>query len=150
MILVLAAVVKNTSSVMGKSKSLKVVDVAVGIITQGDRVLVAKRRSHQEWAGCWEFPGGKVEVGEEIYSALCRELKEEVALHVEKATFLKSIAYDYEKYHVILHVWLVEHFSGEPESAEGQHIEWVSQSKLPLLQFPPANHAIIELLNTAQ
>ena len=60
------------------------VDVAAGILIDGKgHILLAQRADHQHQGGKWEFPGGKIEVGETPEQALCRELQEELGVQVE-------------------------------------------------------------------
>ena len=84
--------------------------VAVGvIISPDDRVLIAKRASHQHQGGLWEFPGGKLEAGESVAAALCRELSEELDLLVDQRLLkpLMQVSHDYPDKSVVLDVWWV-------------------------------------------
>lgn len=123
--------------------------VAVGVIFSPDKkqVLISKRKSHQHLAGLWEFPGGKVEKGEDIHSALKRELYEELGIRVEELKQLTTISYDYPDKDVLLDVWQVNGWSGEPESRENQELRWVNTDELTLYDFPEANKHIIQTLS---
>jgi len=123
------------------------IDVAVGVITNSDnQVLVAKRVKNKKQADLWEFPGGKVEVGEPVYQALCRELKEEVGIDVLAAESLFNLAHDYDGYSVVLHIYKVTSFQGEVHGLEGQPIQWISYAALKTLPVPEANLEIITRL----
>lgn len=123
------------------------VHVAVGVVIDAsDRILVAQRPQHLHQGGLWEFPGGKVEAGELIPDALRRELREELAIEVLDAEPLIEVEHDYGDKHVLLDVWRVTEFRGEPEGREGQRWQWVARSQLESLEFPAANIAIIEAL----
>ena len=124
------------------------IHIAVGIINADNQYLVAKRLSTSDHAGLWEFPGGKVELGESVYDALCRELKEEINCDVLAATPFLQVSYDYEKYSVLLDTWRIEKFSGDLYGAEGQEIAWVGFEKLIQLPVPRANKKIIDALNS--
>ncbi len=129
---------------MAKSR---VIDVAVGVVINADReVLIAKRPEGKPLSGVWEFPGGKLEPGETLYDALCRELKEELNIDVTAAKFWFETSYDYAEFPVKLHNWLVTEFAGEPESMEQQQFKWVSFAELPKYEFPAANISIVERL----
>lgn len=120
------------------------VPVAVGVLTDSDgRVLVARRAAGKPWAGLWEFPGGKREVGESRWQALVRELHEELGIVAQAGIpliCLKSPA-DGAKA-VTLDVWRVTAFSGTPTGREGQSLMWVTADELDALPMPPANRII--------
>ncbi len=128
------------------------IDVAVGAIVLGDAVLIAKRAAHQHQGGLWEFPGGKWQVGETGFEALCRELKEELAIGVVSARPLIRLTHDYGDKKVTLSVWRVESFTGLPGfagermGAEGQPLKWAKIAQLDPDHFPVANKSIIHAL----
>ena len=123
---------------------MKRVHVAAAVIrgTNG-RILIARRADTQHQGGLWEFPGGKVEAGESVEAALGRELKEELGIVVEAARPLIKVQHDYPDKHVLLDVWEVSAFSGEPHGAEGQPLAWVSPRELADYAFPEANQPIV-------
>ncbi|WP_262964866.1 Nudix family hydrolase [Methylobacter psychrophilus] len=123
---------------------MKVLQVAVGVVknTEG-QVLISLRDKSLHQGGLWEFPGGKIEPGESAKQALSRELKEELAITVITATPLITIKHQYPDLAVQLHVFLVEHFSGNATSCEGQAFKWVNPGELINHAFPAANQAII-------
>jgi|SRR5262245_11890131 len=128
------------------------IHVAVGIIIdQEKKILVALRPAHKHQGGLWEFPGGKVEAGEEPLQALKRELREEVGIEISQAKPLMQCSYDYKEHAVWLDVWEVLEFTGEAHGREGQPIAWVSKEELRDLPMLSANHPIVEKLrNTRQ
>ncbi len=121
--------------------------VAVGVIINAQGlVLVALRPQHTELGGFWEFPGGKVEDGETTEAALKRELAEELAIHVITAHPFLTIKHAYLHRTIILHLFKVEDFSGEPIGNEGQTVRWVTLAELVHLPLPPANDIILQAL----
>ena len=119
--------------------------VAVGVITDGDgRVLIARRPAHIHQGGLWEFPGGKVEHGESLPGALSRELDEELGIVASAMEPLLEVHHDYSDKSVLLDVWQVTSFSGEPRGLEGQPLRWVTGSELAEFEFPAANQPIVE------
>lgn len=130
-------------------KNSTYIHVAVGIIINAeDQVLVAKRPAHVDQGGLWEFPGGKVEDNEDVYSALCRELKEEINVEVLSATPFLKITHEYPNYSVLLDTWRVEKFRGELFGVEGQAIRWVSFQELRNVSMPAGNQSIIDALKS--
>lgn len=134
----------------------KLVHVAVGVIFEKGRILIAKRADHQHQGGLWEFPGGKVEPGESVQVALQRELEEELGLQssIEDMRPLITIPFNYPDKSVLLDVWSV--YGGVmPETddvergligKEGQPLRWVYQAELADYEFPKANKVIVDAL----
>ena len=125
------------------------IHVAVGVIVSPDKkqVLISKRTARQHLAGLWEFPGGKVEKDEGVATALNRELNEELGILVTKAKQLTTVSYDYPEKEVLLDVWKIDEWYGEPEAKENQGLAWVEIDKLSLYDFPEANKHIIQTLS---
>lgn len=127
-------------------QSVKTVHVAVGVILRNSKVLLAKRANHQHQGGLWEFPGGKVELGETVEKALVRELKEELAITATHLEPLIKIRHDYGDKCVLLDVWTVLNFTGDPQGCEGQPLEWVAKKALSHYAFPAANAPIVKAI----
>lgn len=127
---------------------LKSVHVAVAVIREGSQVLIARRRDDKHQGGLLEFPGGKVEPGESVTQALARELTEEVAIVADPAQMrpLIQIDHSYTDKRVLLDVWEVLHFSGQPKGLEGQAVQWLAIDSLRDDDFPAANRGIIRAL----
>ncbi len=122
----------------------KRIHVAAAVIRDdGGRVLIAKRPPDKHQGGLWEFPGGKVEAGEGVEAALARELHEELGIGVTRAGPLIQVRHDYPDKQVLLDVWEVLAFTGEPHGAEGQPLAWVAPEQLPAYEFPAANRPIM-------
>ena len=128
---------------------MQVVRVAVGVILRGDSTFVCLRSHDKHQGGKWEFPGGKVDEGEDILNALARELKEETGIEVTVASPLTVIRHDYGDKQVELHVYCVTDFDGEPYGREGQLGKWCDIQSLSPEDYPQANADIITLLQGA-
>lgn len=135
---------------MKKINKMTRIHVAVGIVanTQGE-ILITRRSDHVHQGGLWEFPGGKVEDSEDVERALVRELKEELGIEVLKARPLLLIHHRYPDKQVLLDVWRVEHYAGQPQGLESQPLDWVAPEALSCRAFPAADAAIIESLQTS-
>lgn len=130
------------------STEAKVIHVAAAIIQKPcGEVLIARRPDHAHQGGKWEFPGGKREIGETIEAALIRELQEELGITPTQFSLFKTIQYDCPEKTVLLDFWRVTDFEGQANGREGQEISWVDCNALNKYEFPPANQAIVGLLN---
>lgn len=123
------------------------IHVAVAVIKNPrQEVLVALRRPDSHQGGLWEFPGGKVEEGESVFTALQREIQEELDLSINAAFPLIKISHDYGDKRVLLDVWQVTEFGGTAIGREGQQIQWLPPVDMQEQDFPAANRRIIDLL----
>jgi 8-oxo-dGTP diphosphatase len=101
------------------------VDVAVGVLIDAEgRFLLATRPAGKPYAGYWEFPGGKLEVGESVEQALGRELDEELGIAIGPVQRWKVELMDYPHARVRLHFCKVFSWQGEFEMREGQQMAW--------------------------
>lgn len=126
----------------------KLVHVAVGVLKNNlNEVLISLRHNDAHQGGLWEFPGGKVDPGEDVQAALCREFQEELGINPTRFSPLKKIVHQYSDKKVLLDVWIITAFDGEPQGLEGQEIQWRSIEKLKYAEFPEANREIIDTLS---
>ena len=120
------------------------IHVAVGVLIDSkDCVLLTRRLKGTHLAGYWEFPGGKVEAGESVHTALARELAEELGTRIGETVPLMTVSHDYGEKQVLLDVHQVKDWSGEPHGAEGQPLAWVNADSLDEFQVPEANAEIM-------
>lgn len=102
-----------------------VVDVAVGVlITPDDRFLLTSRPTGKVYAGYWEFPGGKLEMGETVEQALRRELQEEIGVTIGAVHAWRDSLVDYPHALVRLHFCKVFEWTGALQMREGQAFSW--------------------------
>lgn len=97
-------------------------------------------------AGKWEFPGGKRAADETPYEALRRELQEELGIDVAHARPLIHYEYTYSDRVVLLDLWCVTAYSGEPESREGQRLAWVRVQELGEVDLLEADRPMVQAL----
>ncbi|HCH25484.1 MAG TPA: 8-oxo-dGTP diphosphatase MutT [Oceanospirillaceae bacterium] len=128
------------------------IEVVAGIIVdKQERILLAKRASHQHQGDKWEFPGGKVEVGEDACEALSRELKEELSIDVDPqdCQLFQHVSYDYPDKQVSLRFYTIHQFEGIPKGMEGQPLVWVAAQQCADYTLPKANQPVMEALLAA-
>ena len=125
-----------------------IIDVAAAAILQADgRCLLARRPVGREYAGYWEFPGGKIEAGENAHAALVRELHEELSIEVDEALPWLTRLYAYPEKTVRLHFFRVRRWHGTPRAREGQELSWQLPSAPAVEPLLPANGPILKALS---
>lgn len=120
--------------------------VAAAILNERNEVLLALRPQHKHQGGLWEFPGGKVEAGENAPRALTRELGEELGITPTRMRPLIRIRHQYPDKAVLLDVWRVDAWHGVPHPHDAERIEWVAVEGLAQKQFPAANLPVVSAL----
>ena len=131
----------------GNTKKILLV-AACALVDSDGRVLLARRPEGKPLAGLWEFPGGKVHPGETPEAALIRELREELAIDVSAACLapFTFASHDYEKFHLLMPLYLCRRWTGTPTALEGQALAWVRPNKLADYKMPPADKPLVALL----
>jgi 8-oxo-dGTP diphosphatase len=120
--------------------------VAAALYDSDGRVLIAERPAGKHMAGRWEFPGGKVDVGEAEAQALARELREELGIEVTSSRPFMRLTHSYDDRDVELSMWIVERYSGAPKSLDGQRLKWVQPARLLDEDILEADRAFVEAL----
>tara|TARA_B110000238_G_C16058870_1_gene409499 strand:- start:745 stop:1143 length:399 start_codon:yes stop_codon:yes gene_type:complete len=119
--------------------------VAAALIDKDGRVLLAQRPPNKSMAGLWEFPGGKVEDGENPEDALIRELNEELGIDTWGSCLapLSFASHSYEDFHLLMPLFACRKWIGTPMAMEGQVLKWVSKNDLKNYAMPPADIPLI-------
>ena len=120
--------------------------VAGAVIDAEDRVLIAQRPPGKHLAGGWEFPGGKLRPGEDRRAGLTRELREEIGIEIRTPRPLLRLRHAYPFGEVLLDVWVVRHYLGEPQALDAQALRWCTQAELESTQLLPADAPIVAAL----
>lgn len=120
--------------------------VAIAILVAGPRVFVERRPEEGPLPGMWQFPGGKVEFGEHPWDALCRELKEELRLHLTRGTFFGVYSHVYEIQGERVHYVLLTYRIPVAQTAVSVHEDrrWVTIDELRTLAIVPGSLPIVE------
>ena len=121
---------------------------AVALIDADNRVLIAQRPEGKTMAGLWEFPGGKIEPGETPEQALVREIREELGIELCLTCLapFNFASHSYEKFHLVMPLYLCRTWEGEITPREGQKVEWVRATQLSRYPMPPADEPLIPWL----
>jgi len=122
------------------------VHVTAGIIRQGERILIARRRPGLRMAGLWEFPGGTIEAGETPEECLRRELSEELGIHVRVGRCVGQTEHDYPRGRICLHFYEVEHLEGDVSLRDHDRFAWVASGELGAYTFAPADVPFVQRL----
>lgn len=129
--------------------SSSTIHVVAGALFDGQgRVLIAQRPQGKHMAGGWEFPGGKLVSAEHPLDGLKRELREELNVTVHAARPVIAYTHRYSDRTVLLDLWQVTEYEGEPASAEGQAIQWVRLDELETVGLLEADRPMIDALRS--
>lgn len=127
---------------------MQTIDVVAGIIQRDDgKILIARRKPGSHLAGCWEFPGGKIEGGESPEECLERELREELGIITKTGGFVAESVYDYGNKKIRLLAYFVQYLDGDFVLDSHDRIEWVHLSEVDDYQLAPAD---VPLLTSIQ
>ena len=113
--------------------------VVAALIGRRGRVLLSQRRADQTFGLHWEFPGGKVEPGEDPREALAREIREELGCTIRVYEVVDLVFYPYPTFDLVMPVYRATILRGQPRAAEVAAIQWVQRSRLPAMLMPPAD-----------
>jgi 8-oxo-dGTP diphosphatase len=119
--------------------------VACALVDADRRVLIAQRPAGKQFAGLWEFPGGKVEKDEAPEQALVRELLEELGISTQTACLapLTFASHSYESFHLLMPVFVCRKWQGIPQAKEHAALKWVRPQQLRDYPMPPADLPLI-------
>ena len=112
---------------------------------KGDKIF-ATQRGYGEWKDWWEFPGGKMEVGETLEEALKREIREELSTEISVDEFLCTVEYDYPQFHLKMHCYLCSLLTEALHLNEHEAAKWLSKEELDSVKWLPADMLVIDAL----
>ncbi len=124
---------------------MKTIQVSAAIIKNNNEFFVTQR-GYGEFKGGWEFPGGKIELGETPEQALVREIQEELNTKIEVGELVSVVEYDYPNFHLKMYCFLCKILQGNLELREHQAAKWLEKEKLDTMDWLPADIELIRLL----
>ncbi|MDR7131684.1 8-oxo-dGTP diphosphatase [Algoriphagus sp. 4150] len=123
----------------------KIIPVSCAIIFSDRKVLCAQRSHTMSLPGLWEFPGGKIEVGESPEACLIREIKEELAISIRIGYAMTPHEHSYSEGQIIrLIPFVCSWESGNIDLLEHQKVKWLAKQELKFLEWAPADFPIVE------
>lgn len=132
----------------GKSPGVKKrntwVPVVAALMRRQGKVLVGQRPEGSALAGTWEFPGGKIELGESPEEALARELKEELGIDAEIGPLKFAAAHTYGKTGILFLFFEVKYWKGAVKTQQHFELRWVTPKELRSLELPEANSKFLD------
>lgn len=122
---------------------MKTIRVVAAIIVEKEKVF-ATQRGYGEFKDGWEFPGGKIELGETPEAAIVREIKEELDTEIEVVKLLDTVEYDYPQFHLSMDCFICKIKSGDLVLKEHEAAKWLTKENLDSVDWLPADLSLIE------
>ena len=122
---------------------MKTIIVVAAIIIEKEKVF-ATQRGYGEFKDGWEFPGGKIELGEIPEAAIVREIKEELDTEIEVVKLLDTVEYDYPQFHLSMDCFICKIKSGDLVLKEHEAAKWLTKENLDSVDWLPADLSLIE------
>ena len=126
---------------------MKQIEVVAAIIRKDDKIF-ATQRGYGEWKDLWEFPGGKMEVGETPEEALVREIREELSAEISVEELLCTVEYDYPKFHLSMHCYLCSLIGEALHLNEHEAAKWLAKEDLDSVKWLPADVKVVEVIKS--
>ena len=123
--------------------SRKTINVVAALIRDGKRVF-ATARGYGNYKGWWEFPGGKIEVGESPEDALVREIREELDSEISVDEYISTIEYDYPEFHLSMRCYWCSLISGDLVLKEAEDAKWLDVETIDSVKWLPADITLID------
>lgn len=124
---------------------MKQIEVVAAIIRKDD-LIFATQRGYGDFKDWWEFPGGKVEVGETPEEALKREIREELSTEINVDEFLCTVEYDYPAFHLTMHCYLCSLLTEALHLNEHEAARWLKLEDLDSVDWLPADLEVVETI----
>ncbi|WP_024989222.1 (deoxy)nucleoside triphosphate pyrophosphohydrolase [Segatella albensis] len=122
---------------------MRTIEVVAAVICRENKVF-ATQRGYGEFKDWWEFPGGKIEIGETSEEALKREIREELHTEISVDKFLTTVEYDYPKFHLVMYCYICHVIKGELELVEAEDARWLGEENLDVVNWLPADMMVVK------
>ena len=122
---------------------MKTIEVVAAIIIK-DGHIFATQRGYGEFQGWWEFPGGKMEVGESPQEALRREINEELDADIQVNELLETVEWDYPNFHLTMHCFICNLLSESMHLNEHEAATWLTHETLRSVKWLPADEILLD------
>ena len=130
-------------------KTVRVVAAVIKAINEnGEPIIFATQRGYGDFKGGWEFPGGKIEVGETPQEALKREIMEELDTEISVGELINTVEYDYPTFHLSMDCFWCEVVKGDLVLKEHEAAKWVTKEQLNSVEWLPADIKLVENIST--
>ena len=123
---------------------MKRIEVVAAIIKKDNKIL-STERGYGDLEGYWEFPGGKIEPGENKEQALKREIMEEMNVEIKVGDFITTVEYDYPDFHLTMHSFICE-LEGDFKLLEHHAAKWLTRDELDGIKWCPADIEIVDAI----
>ena len=124
---------------------MKTIEVVAAIIRKGDKIF-ATQRGYGDWKDYWEYPGGKVEMGETPEQALVREIREELDTEIGIDKFLYTVEWDYPQFHLTMHCYMSSLLNESLHLNEHEAARWLSNDQIGSVNWLPADYMLLPLI----
>ena len=135
---------EKTQGRRSRLKKIQWIPVVAGFLKKDGRILVGQRPENHSLAGLWEFPGGKIELGESPEEALSRELSEELGIEAQIGELKLSVTHSYNDVGIVILFYEVLYWKGEPKAKHHLMLEWIYPEELRERSIPDANKKVLE------
>ena len=123
---------------------MKQIEVVAAIIHDSKGSIFATQRGYGEFKDYWEFPGGKMEVGETPEEARRREIWEELETRIVVERLVDTVEWDYPQFHLTMHCYLCHVESGHLELKEHEAAKWLNKDELESINWLPADRDLVK------
>ena len=131
-------------------KIIRVVAAVIKAVNEsGETIIFETQRGYGDFKGGWEFPGGKIEVGETPQEALKREIMEELDTEISVGELIDTIEYDYPEFHLSMDCFWCEIVKGDLVLKEHEDARWLTKEQLDDVEWLPADITLIEKIRKA-
>ena len=120
--------------------------VVAAVIEQDGTYLITQRRKQAALPLLWEFPGGKVETGEDDAAALAREIMHRLGVSIGVGELISFVTHPYDYYTVELYLYACHITSGEPEARAVHDFHWATSEQFEDYNFTPADESSMSKL----